>query len=237
MGINAKEMGDEFTTTLYALDADGKLYCGLTQTTSIKDYLLEKMSATNATPEFKTMAVDMLGYGAAAQVRLNYNAEDLVTADLTEEQLSHATKGIPEATDCSAITGSGVDINASVLVATRVELALSCLYNNAADPSAVKCVITDTEGNILAELATKNSSGIMYTAIYDNVGAREMRKPIMVTFYDGETAISKTLTWSVESYVAQTRAKENVTEVEVNMVNALLTYGDAVAAYMTSIGH
>jgi len=36
----------------------------------------------------------------------------------------------------------------------------------------------------------------------------------------------------VESYVAQVRAKTNVAEDELNMVNAMLVYGDAVAAYM-----
>jgi len=236
MGINAKEMGDEFTATLYAVDADGRVHYGPTQTSSIKSYLLEKMSAPTASLVFKTMAVDMLKYGAAAQVSLKYDTENLVTADLTEEQLSYATKGIPEATDCSAITGNGVNINTSVLVATRVELGLSCIYSNATDPNTVKCVITDSEGKVLAELATANMAGVMYSAKYDNVGARQMREPIMATFYDGETAISKTLTWNIESYVAQIRAKTTATETEIAMVNAMLIYGDSVAAYLTSTG-
>jgi len=63
-----------------------------------------------------------------------------------------------------------------------------------------------------------------------------MRKVINATIYEGETAVSETLSWSVESYVAQTRAKANVADDELNMVNAMLIYGDAVAAYMMSIG-
>ncbi len=76
----------------------------------------------------------------------------------------------------------------------------------------------------------------MYSATYDNVGAKEMRKLITATFYDeaGE-AISKTVTWSVESYVAQVRASVNPDEIDIAVVNAMLVYGDAVAAYMEAI--
>ena len=46
--------------------------------------------------------------------------------------------------------------------------------------------------------------------------------------------ISKTVNWSVESYVAQTRAKTTATANEIAVVNAMLTYGDSVAAYMAA---
>jgi len=77
----------------------------------------------------------------------------------------------------------------------------------------------------------------MWSTKYDNVGAREMREMICATFYDADgNAISKTLNWSVESYVAQTRVSEKATETEIAVVNAMLTYGDSVAAYLTASG-
>jgi len=231
-GINAKEMGDNFSTTLYAVGEDGTIYYGTTVVDSIKSYLVGKIDAESSIPELKTMAVDMLKYGAAAQVRLGYNTENLVTADLTEEQLSYATVEISEAVNYVATTGTGAAVNTNITVTSRVQLNLSCIYTTATDPNAVKCVITDSEGKVLAEIAATNKGGIMFSAIYENVGAKQMRDVINATFYEGETAISKTISWSVESYVAQVRAKTNVTEDELNMVNAMLTYGDAVAAYM-----
>jgi len=231
-GINAKEMGDNFSTTLYAVAEDGTVYCGATSVKSIKSYLLEKADAEASIPELKTMAIDMLKYGAAAQVRLGYNTENLVTADLTEEQLSYATQEIPEAVNYAATSGTGAAVNTNITVTSRVQLNLSCIYTTATDPNAVKCVITDSEGKVLAEIAATNKAGIMFSAIYEDVGAKQMRDVINATFYEGETAISQTVSWSVESYVAQVRAKTNVAEDELNMVNAMLTYGDAVAAYM-----
>jgi len=231
-GINAKEMGDNFSTTLYAVGEDGTIYYGTTVVNSIKSFLVGKIDAAASSAELKTMAANMLKYGAAAQVRLGYNAENLVTADLTEEQLAYATQEIPEAVNNATSTGSGAAVNTNITVTSRVQLNLSCIYTTATDPNAVKCVVTDSEGKVLAEIATTNKGGIMFSAIYENVGAKEMRDVINATFYEGDTAISKTVSWSVESYVAQVRAKTNVTEDELNMVNAMLTYGDAVAAYM-----
>jgi len=231
-GINAKEMGDNFSTTLYAVGEDGTIYYGTTVVDSIKSYLVGKIDAESSIPELKTMAVDMLKYGAAAQVRLSYNTENLVTADLTEEQLSYATTEIPEAVNNAASTGTGAAVNTNITVTSRVQLNLSCIYTTATDPNAVKCVITDSEGKVLSEIATTNKGGIMFSAIYENVGAKQMRDVINATFYEGENAISQTVSWSVESYVAQVRAKTNVAEDELNMVNAMLTYGDSVAAYM-----
>jgi len=231
-GINAKEMGDNFSTTLYAVGEDGTIYYGTTVVDSIKSYLVGKIDAEASIPELKTMAVDMLKYGAAAQVRLGYNTDNLVTADLTEEQLSYATTEIPEAVNNAASAGTGAAVNTNITVTSRVQLNLSCIYTTATDPNAVKCVITDSEGKVLAEIAATNKGNIMFSAIYENVGAKEMRDVINATFYEGETAISQTVSWSVESYVAQVRAKTNVAEDELNMVNAMLTYGDSVAVYM-----
>ena len=231
-GFNAKEMGDNFSTTLYAVGEDGTIYYGTTVVDSIKSYLLGKIDAEASIPELKTMAVEMLKYGAAAQVRLGYNTDNLVTADLTKEQLSYATTEIPDAVNNASSTGTGAAVNTNITVTSRVQLNLSCIYTTATDPNAVKCVITDSEGKILAEIAATNKGNIMFSAIYENVGAKEMRDVINATFYEGETAISKTISWSVESYVAQVRAKTNVAADELNMVNAMLTYGDSVAAYM-----
>jgi len=231
-GVNAKEMGDSFTTTLYGVSADGTLYRSVVESSSMKEYLLSRFDAETATTELKTMVIDMLKYGAAAQVRLGYNTENLVTADLTEDQLAYATQETPEAVNNAASTGEGASVNTNITVGARVQLNLSCIYTTASDPDAIKCVITDSEGKILAEIAATNKGNIMFSAIYENVGAKQMRDVINATFYEGETAISKTVSWSVESYVAQVRAKTNVAEDELNMVNAMLTYGDSVAVYM-----
>ncbi len=236
-GIAAKEMGDNFETTLYAVDSYGRIYCSKTIVSTIKDYLLTKINDANSSKEMKTMAVDMLNYGALAQLRFNYNTANLVNADLTIAQSAYATKGEPTAVDSYSVTGSGANVSTNITIGSKVELSLSCIVVGLEDPLSVECVITDVKNNVIARPEVTNKSGVMFTAKYDNVGAREMRKIIKATFYDGSgNVISKTVSWSVESYVAQIRAMPEATMREVNLVNAMLIYGDSVGAYLTSNG-
>jgi len=65
-GLTAKEMGDEIRATLYAVDAEGIVYYGPTQTDSVKDYLMRGLDLATSTDAKKTMYVDMLRYGAVA---------------------------------------------------------------------------------------------------------------------------------------------------------------------------
>ncbi len=235
-GINAKEMGDNFSTTLYAVDEEGSIYYSKTVDSSIKDYMLGKIDEPNAKAEYKTMAVDMLKYGAAAQVHMNYDTNNLVTSSLTSEQLGYATQGTPEAIDRATETTVGANITKNIVLGSKVQLKLNCIYKNATDPSAVKCVIIGEDGLVIAELPTTNMAGVMFVAAYENVGARQMRDVFTATFFENGMPISKTITWSVESYVAQTRAMDNVSQSELNLVNAMLAYGDSVGAYMTANG-
>lgn len=236
-GITAKEMGDEFTTTLYAVTDDGVINCGNSHTDSIKSYLMGVINDARSSSELKTLAVDMLNYGSAAQINFSYDTSNLVNADLTEAQKLLGTKETPKSSDYSSVAGTGAVISTDVSLQSKVVLGLSCIAVGLADPSGVKCVITDAEGKTLAELATENKAGVMYMAKYDNVGAKEMRNLITATFCDADgNAISQTVRWSVESYVASTLAKSSTTQVLANMVNAMLIYGDSTAAYMTSLG-
>ncbi len=235
-GISAKEMGDNFATTLYATASDGTVYRGNTVNESIKAYLISRFELANATDELKTMAIDMLRYGAAAQIRFDYNTGNLVTKDLTAAQLVYATQGIPDAVDKQTVTGSGQNISTNITLSSKVDMKLTCMYTPA-DPTQAKFVVMDTqEGKILAELPVEMVAGLLCTATYSDVGAKQMRRTIAVCLFDNGLPVSKMLTWSVESFVAQTRANANASQAEIDMVNAMLTYGDSVAAYMTSIG-
>ena len=196
---------------------------------------MEQLASDKAIAEMKTMAVDMLKYGAAAQINFEYDVENLASNALSEEQLALGTQEAPEAADYQTVTGNGANVSAAIMVGSKVELSLSSIITGLADPAAVKCVIADSEGKVIAELATNNMATVMFSAKYDNVGAREMRKVINAYFVDGSgNAVSKTLSWSVESYVAQTRANEKSTEAQIAVAEAMLVYGDSVAAYLTA---
>ncbi len=233
--IFAKDMSDNFAATLYVVGYDGTIYRSATIVSSIKDFLMSKIDA-DGSAELNTMAVDMLKYGAAAQIHLGYNTENLATSDLTPAQLAYGTQNIPAATDSVAMTGGGVNVNANITIGSKVELNLSCIKKDVEDPSAVSCLILDENRKIIAQPEVSVMAGVMFSAKYDNVGAREMRKPIYAAFLCNGKVISKMLLWSVESYVAQTRANVKASANEIALVNAMLAYGDSVAAYLEASG-
>jgi hypothetical protein len=81
-GIVAKQMGDAITIEIF--DANGNII-SVAKTTSIRDYALNRLKKTN-NAAFKTALVDMLNYGAAAQLQFieGITQDKLVNRDLGE---------------------------------------------------------------------------------------------------------------------------------------------------------
>ena len=234
-GIYASEMGDNFTAKLYAVAEDGTIYYSNCVTSSIKTYLFEKIADSKSSTEIKTLAVDMLNYGAAAQISFGYDAENLVNADLTDEQRALGTQTIPEAVDSSLISGTGRNISTAVSLQSKVLLYLTCLYPSD-ENSDLKFVVKDQNGKVLDEFAPIMQTAKACQGLYANVGARQMRELLTIELYDADTLVSKTLTWSVESYVASIRADEKSAPELIATANAMLIYGDSAAAYLASTG-
>ena len=234
-GINAMEMGDRFTATLYAIAQDGTRHYGQSVSSSIKSYLMEKLSDSTASDELKTLAVDMLNYGAAAQANFGYDTENLVNADLTEDQKTLGTQGIAVATDAMVTSGKGGRIMASVSLQSKVLLYVNCNYAKT-ENSNLEFVVKNLNGDILERFAPSLEMAKICQGVYSNVGARQMRDLITIELYDNGKLVSQTLTWNIESYVAQTRANSTSSEALVATVNAMLAYGDSAAAYLSASG-
>ena len=234
-GIFAMEMGDNFTATLYAVAEDGTIYYGDSESSSIKTYLMEKLSDESALAELKTLAVDMLNYGAAAQVNFDYDAENLVNADLTDEQKLLGTQETPSATDSSVTSGDGGRITTSVSLQSKVLLYVNCNYAKT-ENSNLEFVVKNLNGDVLERFAPTVAAAKMCQGVYGNVGARQMRDLITIELYDNGVLVSQTLTWNIESYVAQTREASTSSDALIATVNAMLAYGDSAAIYLTASG-
>ena len=90
-GLAAKEMGDIFYVTIY--NAKGQAVSNAKED-SVRAYVERAYASQSATG--KTMMVDMLNYGAAAQVHFNYGTDDLANSKLTDAQKAAATATTPE---------------------------------------------------------------------------------------------------------------------------------------------
>ena len=78
-GLAAKQMTDEVSVQIFSKDG---VALSPVFTTSIREYAMKRLYAEEAAPEFKTLVINMLNYGAAAQTYFEYNENDLANAGL-----------------------------------------------------------------------------------------------------------------------------------------------------------
>ena len=69
--------------------------------------------------------------------------------------------------------------------------------------------------------------------IINELPINTMREPVYVTAYKDGVAVSKLLTYSVESYAA---SKYGAEEKLSNLLDAMMRYGDAADAFVTAQG-
>ena len=84
-GISGKKMGDSLYLAAYAKCADGSYVYTEPMEYSPKIYAMNRLAASQ-NENLKALLVAMLNYGAEAQTFFNYNADQLMNADLTAEQ-------------------------------------------------------------------------------------------------------------------------------------------------------
>ena len=242
-GIYATEMGSAVTATLYA-SKDGTVYEGRTVNYSVLQYVTNMLNkSTDA--GLRTMLVDLLNYGAAAQSYYGYNAANLVNAGLTEEQQSYATQGNPTLSTCRALIhneGATVSFKSCTLymkekVSINYYLNLSN-YAGAVDDLCVKISYTDENGKAWtqtidsSELLYKQYNGsYYYVANFSALNAMQMRTECRAEVFSKATGerISNTLLYSIESF-AYSKANDPDTGLAY-LVNAMMKYGNAVEAY------
>ena len=236
-GIGAKMMGDTFTATIHAEDENGNAFIGEPKSTTIANELLTVIRKANATDTIKTLGVDMLNYGAAAQAYFGYNAENPVNAALTEEEKAYGTQETPTVTNTMSKTSTGAVTIVLPAVTLGSKVTLNMMFNTTnytGDKSKLTYKITDvTTNTVVATGPMVQTSGNFYKCVYDDVGAARMRKNVTIGVYDENDAlVSQVQTWSVESYIANTLSASNSTQEIKTLLEAMIKYGDSAAAYL-----
>ena len=239
MNLAPHMMGDKITATLYVV-ADGKVYEGATVETTILSYCQAVLNHEESSDELKTLMADLVIYGSKAQIYVN---PDISDNELVENKLvtdgdwrAYATKTTPEAMSVSNAkfatveepkakwTGAALYLNDSVAIQLRFTLL--------EEVEGLNAVVRDKDGNFLAKLkeVKTNNAGDTYL-LFDGLNAGEMSKEVFVTFYDAEgTAISNTLRYSVESYVATVHKYGGAAEL-VALIDAMFKYGCSAYAF------
>ncbi|MBP3633510.1 MAG: leucine-rich repeat protein [Oscillospiraceae bacterium] len=89
--VRAMEMTDKLTLTIKNADGEDIIDPYIT---SVREYGAKALVAATSSAAMKTVVVDMLNYGAAAQTNFNYKADDLANNQLTDAQKALATGAV-----------------------------------------------------------------------------------------------------------------------------------------------
>lgn len=230
--LSPKEMGDTLYLCPYLIMADGTRVEGEVTRFSIFDYataLYGENSLRNR------MLTDMLNFGAAAQTYFAYRTGEPVTDRLSDAQLACGTTGGQLFTGCKSL--SEADESTILTHIEAISLVLDGgisfrIYGNADYDEK-------EETSLFLELSTtpdfKNATAIrMKKAVCQtgvipvgNVG-RTYYMRLRTAAY-GRNRYSQTLTYSVESYIANTSVAADTLQITLN--EALLAYGNSARAY------
>ena len=225
--------------TLYATH-NGETASAAVLNYGIYEFCYEALPTYAAVPAYAKycpLIVDLLNYGAAAQVFTNFNTDRLANAELTAEQAALATTD--EALGYDALQNIR-NYNYATIDNPTVTLSTTLVVQNSI---MIKYTLTglDTTENVVLKLknlttGTEWEAAVevvdgKYVAMVDELNAHQVSNQIIATVYKDGVAVSNTCLYSIESYVAAARdaaaAYPNVqtyTDLEP-LTKAMMKYG------------
>ena len=221
-GIPAKEMGDLFYICAYVQLENGTYVYSDVVEYSVEKYAYAMLDYTNDA-DLQKLLIAMLNYGAEAQLYFGYNTDDLVNADLTDEQKNSLNSYSSDLMDAivtadSSKTGNFVYTEAAfstktVNVTAGGALALNCRFNPAYTMDGdMTLYYWDAETyNSVSELTTANATGSAtmtvvngaYQASVTGIAAKDIDKTIYaVGVYesDGITYTTGVISYNLNTY-------------------------------------
>ena len=241
LGITAKMMNDEIEA-VFRLTKDGKEYYSKTDVYSVAEYAYGKLDSTKATDtdELKAICANLLRYGALAQTQFNYRTDAIVDSAMTDAHKAYLTDlNTLEMKDYRKQLND-LDMVIVPWKSTTLELGnkvIMCLIvnleNYTGDPAELTMRLTyvDSNGLTVTEerpLELYNPDAQTYAVSYDGLRATEMRSIVSAAIYNGDTRVSKTVEYSIESYGA--RSSDAAMR---ELCLAMLAYGDAANAFFS----
>ena len=219
------------------------IYDGETKVTetkkSVKEYLYELIRAKKADyskmpceqfAAMKTLAVDMLEYGAAAQAKyLEKDSYTLVNADLTTEEAALATTfAAPDENAQATLSGTKAGYEwVSAGIRFDYNVSLYFIVKPLTENAVLKLKINDNE---VIDKFTKDENG-NYKFRYENVNVVDFANKYTVKVLDeAGNAIGQTLSYSVNTYVLNKHADESMGAI----TQAVYNYGVSAKAFETA---
>jgi hypothetical protein len=159
--------------------------------------ILEKQNA-----EAKTLLVDMLNYGAAAQNYFGYNMDDLANNQLSDTQKAYATQN----TDSADQRVKGTNYYGSTLT-LKTRIMLTMYFTNITPDMYAVVSFTDHKGNVHENrvegdvFAQYNTS--VYGVVVDDLVVADGDQLVTVRVYDANDNLVANASDTINSYAVR----------------------------------
>lgn len=232
--IAPNKMNDTIYATLYA-EYDGELVASETRTYSIAEYCYSMLTlySGDTYAELRTLLVDLLHYGAASQTYTKYRTDALVNSALTETQLAWGTAEDPvlesvfnsryETVENPAATWKGVNLLLDDSISMKIKFKAESI-----DGLSLKVVMANNIWTFTSDQFIQD--GDAYYVVFSELNAGQMSETIYLSVCEGETVVSNTASYSVESYAYE--MQNSTVENLAPLVKSMMKYGNAAYAYL-----
>ncbi len=218
--ISAKEMNDLIYVQVFY--ADGTAATNVWED-SVVNYALRIFG--NQKDATKSVLVDMLNYGAAAQEQFSYDVNNLANSRLTAEQKAYATQDVT-ATD-TRIKGEnyyGTNLNLGS------NLQMSMFFNNIDQDMYAVVTFTKHTGEAKSyriegsEFVLHNAAASRYRIYIEQMVVADARQPITCTVYRADGTEVASATDSIESYIARMSSGGEIYEAILKFADSAYNY-------------
>ena len=218
-GLAAKEMGDIFYVTIY--NSDG-YPVSKAKTDSVLNYVDRAYAAQD--DKGKTMMVDMLNYGAAAQLNFGYSTESLANRNLTEDQKAMGTKELAALND-NQFKGPNCQ-GARLVLESHIQMQVA--FSGLTENMYAIYSFTDNAGKVQSVRVEDSDfvkAGNMQGIELNRLVYADARAVVTVIVYNADGSIYGLATDSIESYVKRSTKGDDV-------FSALMKFADSAKAYL-----
>ena len=239
-GVTAINMGDEVEAVLH-MTKGGVEYISSTDHYSVSKYAYAQLNKIDVNVKLQKLCANLLRYGAAAQAYKEYRTNAYVDANMTEAHKAHLV-------DLDSITFTNHNRTVGDLVNPPIiwqgkalvmdsKITLRYIINTAGysgsvDDLALHLQYQDYSGKtktvILRDPVNYGGVANWYAFDFDGLLAAELRQMISAAIYAGDTRVSQTLEYSVQSYGC------NRTGALLNVCKCMMAYSDIALEFFNS---